>query len=137
MIRIYTDEPGCFELVVRENGLEVYLVPVHVAARELPQPQERRRRVGLVTAALLVAVSAGAGYFMAPRSSPAHATSIADATPPLSNDTTPSFPTVGPPPRAPEPQALADALATRPSVTPPSSSKPANPEGVAAFGLQP
>lgn len=137
MIRIYADEPGCFELVVRENGLEVYSVPVYLAARELPKSQGPRRRIGLVTAVLLVAMSAGAGYFIAPRSSPTHATSVADAAPPLPNDTAPPFPTVGPTPPAPGPQALADALATRPSVTPPSGPEPANPPGVAAFGLQP
>jgi hypothetical protein len=140
MIRIYADESDCIELVVRDGGLEVYPLAVRAAAPEVTRRQVRRRGVGLVTAALLVAVSAGVGYFVAPRVLPAHARNVVAAAPGLpAVSLPPASDTIQPAPApAPGSQALLDALSAKPTVTqPPSAPGPAKPPGVAAFGLQP
>lgn len=137
MIRIYADETDCIELVVRDGSFEVYPLAVRAVAPEVARRQVRRRGIGLVAAALLVAVSAGAGYFVAPRVLHAHARNVAAVAPrwpdiPLPRASDPSRP-------VPEPgsQALLDALAAKPTVTqPPSALGPEKPPGVAAFGLQ-
>jgi DNA-binding transcriptional LysR family regulator len=138
MIRIYADELDCIELVVRDGGLEVYPLTFRAAAPEVTRRQVRRRSVGLVTAAVLVAVSAGAGYFVAPRVLPAHARNVVAAAPrwpavPLP----PASDTIGPAPSSGS-QALLDALSAKPTVTQPQSTPGSGkPPGVAAFGLQP
>ena len=138
MIRIYADELDCLELVVRDAGFEVYPLAIRAAAPEVTRRQVRRRGVGLVTAALLVAVSAGAGYFVAPRVLSAHARNVVPAAPHLSAvPLPPASDTIRPAP-VPSSQALLDALSAKPTVTqPPSAPGPAKPPGVAAFGLQP
>ena len=138
MIRIYADVSDCIELVVRDAGFEVYPLAVRTASPEVTRRQVRRRGVGLLTAALLVAVSAGAGYVVAPRVLPVHARNVVAAGPrwpavpqPPASDTIRSAPVPGP-------QALLDALSAKPTVTrPPSAPGPEKPPGVAAFGLQP
>ena len=138
MIRIYADESDSIELIVRDAGIEVYPVAARAFAPEVNRPQMRRRGIGLVTAALLVAVSAGAGYFVAPRAAPAHARNIAAASPRLpAVPLPPASDTIQPAP-PPSSQALLDALSTKPTVTqPPLAPRPNKPPGVAAFGLQP
>jgi len=136
MIRIYADEPGCIELVVRDGGLEVYPLAIRAAAPGVTRRQVRRRSVGLVTATLLVAASAGAGYFVAPRVLPAHARNVVAAMPRLpAVPLPPAADTIRP---ASGSQALLDALSAKPTVTQPRSAPgPEKPPGVAAFGLQP
>ena len=138
MIRIYATESDCIELVVRDAGFEVYPLAVRAAATDVTRRQVRRRGVGFVTATLLVAISAGAGYFVAPRVLPAHARNIVAAAPRLpAVPLPPSSDTIRPAP-APGSQALLDALSAKPTVTPPPSApEPEKPPGVAAFGLQP
>ena len=138
MIRIYADESDCIELVVRDGGFEVYPLAVRAAAPEVTHRQVRRRGVGLVTAALLVAVSAGGGYFVAPRMVPAHARNAVAAAPRLPAVPLPSASDAIRPAPVPSSQALLDALSAKPTVTqPPSAPSPEKPPGVAAFGLQP
>jgi len=138
MIRIYADEPGCIELVVRDGGLEVYPLAIRAAAPGVTSRQVRRRSVGLVTATLLVAVSAGAGYFVAPRMLPAHARNVVAAMPRLpAVPLPPAGDSIRPAPASGS-QALLDALSAKPTVTQPRSAPgPERPPGVAAFGLQP
>jgi hypothetical protein len=136
MIRIYTDRPGCIGLVVRDRAVEIYPRAARPAAPEAFRPQARSRRIGLVTAALLVVASGVTGYVIAQRSSSPHATGVAAAAYRPSYER-PALRLAQDPP-APGPQAVIDALSSTPSVTPPPPlAKPATPPGVAAFGLQP
>jgi hypothetical protein len=138
MIRIYADGSDCIELIIRDAGFEVYPMAVRAVAPEVNRLRVRRRGVGLVTAALLVAVSAGAGYFAAPRTAPAHARNIVAAAPRLpAVPLPPASDTIQPAP-PPSSQALLDALSAKPTVTqPPLAPRPDKPPGVPAFGLQP
>ena len=138
MIRIYADESDRIELVVQNAGFEVYPVAVRAAAPGVTRRQVRRRGVGLVTATLLVAVSGGAGYFVAPRVLRAHARNVVAAAPRWpAVPVPPASDTIRPAPM-PGSQALLDALSAKPTVTqPPSAPGPEKPPGVAAFGLQP
>lgn len=138
MIRIYADESDCIELVVRDAGFEVYPLAVRASAPDATRRQVRRRGVGLVTATVLVAVAAGAGYFVAPRVLPAHARSVVAAVSRLpAVPQSPASETIRPAP-VPGSQALLDALSAKPTVTQPASGSGAEkPPGVAAFGLQP
>jgi hypothetical protein len=138
MIRIYADESDCIELVVRDGRFEVYPLAVRAAAPEMTRRQVRHRGFGLATAALLVTVSAGAGYFVAPRVLPAHARNVVAAASRLpAVPLPPASDTIRPAP-VPSSQALLDALSAKPTVTqPPSAPGPEKPPGVAAFGLQP
>jgi hypothetical protein len=136
MIRIYTDGTDCLELVVQDSRIDVSPIPIRLGTPTLRQPPQRRRSIGLVTAALLVAVSGGGGYLLAPRTSPAHATPVASAALPSDLVLRPSLKQVRPG-SVTGPNAVTQALASPPSVTPPPASRPTTPSGASAFGLQP
>jgi hypothetical protein len=138
MIRIFVDEPDGIELIVRQAEVELYPSAARPSAQDISRPQTRRRGVGLVMAALLVVASGGAGYFMAPRTSPARAGGIAAAQFPSAESRRPPHPPAEAAAALRSPQAVIDSLSTEPSITPPAPpARSAAPPGVAAFGLQP
>lgn len=137
MIRIYAHESDCLELMIRGSAVEVCSVPVRLGTWETPKAPARRRSIGLVMAALLVFVSGGGGYFLASRSSQTHAMRLAAASPPSVAAVSPTANSVPPRPAAGA-DAFVDALAGRPTITPPGPApESTTPPGVAAFGLHP
>lgn len=136
MIRIYADEGDCVELMVRNVGVEMY--PAMRPGTADPQhPRARRRSIGMLTAAVLVIVSASGGYLLAQRVPAGRAAVLAAAAAPSQMVPPHPWPIPGPAP-ADASDAMKDALAQRPRVTPaPVAPKPGTPSGVAAFGLQP
>jgi hypothetical protein len=135
MIRIYTDQPECLALTVRDAAVEIHALP----AMTLHQPSVRlaleHRRIGWATAALLVLVAGGAGYIVAPRP---HVSRQADAAE-LRYEPLPAVPMLSAPPPAAAPEsaaALEQELASPPTVEPPPAAVHTPAAGPAAFGLQ-
>lgn len=136
MIRIYTDQPDCFALTVRDAAVEIQTLPVTPPYQPSVRLPLEHRRIGWVTAALLVLVAGGAGYLAAPRphvSRQAEAADLRYEPPPV------PMPSASPPASTPEnAAALEQELASPPTVEPPPAALPAHAPtaGPAAFGLQ-
>lgn len=136
MIRIYADESDSVELVLQDSNVKLFPLPVRLGTPKAQRQPARRRSIGLLTAALLVGVSAGSGYLLAAHSSRAHTTMVA-AAPPPSDLRAPPQPNPVLPGPATGPNAVARALDSQPAVTPPPAPEATTPPGVAAFGLKP
>jgi hypothetical protein len=148
MIRIYVDDHEGVELVVRDKGVDLSTTPIYFATLEPPARSASTRGMRLPWVALLVVASLSGGYIASSYDHRAHAATEPAELP------RPTPPNVGLPPGGsadgatyipPQPElpnsgaeAVTNALASAPSITPPPGpSRPANPPGTAAFGLQP
>jgi hypothetical protein len=132
VIRIYTDDLRRIELDAHGEEVEIISMVRRpdgtrtiTAASPLDKP-----RMGVVAAALLVAIGAGAGYFVGPRHPRAEADAVADAaeSPRRRAEALPTTPSNLPP-------LIQRELLEQPSVTPPLAAS-SSPSGPAAFGLQ-
>lgn len=137
MIRIYTDQPDCLALTVRDAAVEIHALPVMTSPQSPMRLVSEHRRIGWVTAALLVLVAGGAGYLAAPRPHVARRAEAAE----LRYEPPQPIPMPAAPAPAPGPDGAATLeqdLASPPTVEPPPAAAPAQAPktGPAAFGLQ-
>ena len=135
MIVIFADDTTQVSVHIQPDGIDapalvlrpIASLPATALAAGSPQPTVRRRRVGPVTALVLAIVAAAGGYIAAPRGPAPVPTGAAYAA---------SSTEVGPPQMPRVPPSLQRELEGRPIVTPPAPA-PGNHTRINPFGLQP
>lgn len=133
MIRIYADDLNRIELHVHGEDVEIVSIGNRLGATETiaaasPSPAGRRR-IGVIAAAVLVAIGAAGGYFVAPRHSGADAAAFPEPGPVPRAEALPATPPGVPP-------LVQRELLGPPRVTPAPPAPPSAPSGPDAFGLQ-